>query len=55
MTEQELVTELTAAMRKADLDFQRVGGTTRHYVQDCLLPALYQRGLRVIRAVTPAA
>lgn len=31
---------LTAAMREADTNFVDVGGSTRHFVNDCLLPAL---------------
>lgn len=35
-----LVRRLTAAMREADEAFKSVGGSTRHYVRDCLLPIL---------------
>lgn len=40
-----IVKRLTAAMREADQTFARVGGSTRHHVQDCLLPILYRHGL----------
>jgi hypothetical protein len=39
-TEDELIRRLTAAMREADATFERVGGSTRHHVRDCLLPIL---------------
>ena len=38
---------LTAAMREADSVFQRVGGSTRHHVRDCLLPILGKHGLAI--------
>lgn len=41
---------LVAAMRKADVLFESGktgGGGTRHYLRDCLLPALEAEGLRV--------
>jgi hypothetical protein len=38
---------LTAAMREADALHERVGGGTRHYVRDCLLPTLAKHGLTV--------
>ena len=39
---------LTAAVREADQAFERVGGSTRHYVNDCLLPMLEAAGLSVV-------
>jgi hypothetical protein len=39
---------LTAAVWQADLDFERVGGSSRHYVRDCLLPALEAAKLKVV-------
>jgi hypothetical protein len=45
---------LTAAMREADKTFERVGGSTRHYVRDCLLPILEKHGLR-LTAAAPSA
>jgi len=35
-------------MREADQAFEKVGGATRHFVRDCLLPALEAEKLEVI-------
>src|SRR5687768_4282169 len=43
----ELVRRMTAAMREADKTFERVGGSTRHHVRDCLLPVLEKHGLEL--------
>lgn len=43
----ELIRRMTAAMREADETFERVGGSTRHHVRDCLLPVLSRHGLRL--------
>lgn len=48
----DIVQKLTAAMRKADLDFETVGGSSRHFVKECLLPALESEGLAVVEAGT---
>jgi hypothetical protein len=45
----DLLREFTAAMRAADECFERVGGSTRHYVRDCLWPELQKRGLTLTR------
>lgn len=45
--ERAIVVRLTAAMREADEQFERVGGSTRHHVRDCLLPVLEKHGLSV--------
>lgn len=45
----ELVRVLTDVMRKADRKFEKVGGSTRHHVRDCLIPELEQAGLAVVR------
>ena len=50
-----LVDSLTAAMREADETFQRVGGSTRHYVRDCLLPILWMHGITVTATPQPPA
>jgi hypothetical protein len=42
-----LIQRLTAAMREADETFQKVGGSTRHYVRDCLLPILEKHNLDI--------
>lgn len=36
---------ITRAVRTADVDFESVGGSSRHYVRECLLPALECEGL----------
>ena len=45
--EAEIVRRLTAAMREADRTFERVGGSTRHHIRDCLVPILGKHGLAV--------
>lgn len=45
------VAEVTAALREADRAFEKVGGSTRHHVRDCLFPALEKHGLLVVRAL----
>jgi hypothetical protein len=46
----EVVNAVTAAMREADRVFEKVGGSTRHHVRDCLLPVLNRNGWRVVKA-----
>lgn len=48
----ELIRRMTAAMREADKTFERVGGSTRHHVRDCLLPVLEKHGLELRLAPT---
>lgn len=48
MSGQELVSEITAAVRVADERFESVGGSSRHFVRECLLPALDEAGLEVV-------
>lgn len=45
--EAELIRRMTAAMREADRTFERVGGSTRHHVRDCLVPILSRHGLEL--------
>lgn len=45
--EDELLHRMTACMRKADEVFDKVGGSTRHHVRDCLLPLLPKYGLEL--------
>ena len=47
-TQAEIDDALTAALREADLAFEKAGGSTRHYVRECLHPALAARGLTVV-------
>ncbi len=49
----ELVRRLTECMRIADRDFERVGGSTRHHVRDCLIPQLEAAGLYVVAKAPP--
>lgn len=43
----DIARQLTQAVRNADRNFEKVGGSSRHYVHDCLLPALAEQGLEV--------
>jgi len=45
-----VVAAVTAIVREADLVFERVGGSSRHWVRDCFLPLLNQAGWVVTRA-----
>ena len=45
--ESEIIIRLTKAMREADESFESVGGSTRHYVRECLLPILSGHGLEL--------
>lgn len=47
----QIEARLTAAMREADATHERVGGGTRHYVRDCLLPILSRHGIGVVLIV----
>lgn len=51
----EIVKAMTRAMREADETFERVGGSTRHHVRDCLLPNLYKHGLVIALRAALAA
>lgn len=44
----DLEAKLTAAVREADLLFEKVGGSSRHYVRECLMPVLTTYKLRLI-------
>lgn len=48
MDEHELLKRITAAVRTADKNFERVGGSSRHWVRDCFLPELEQHDLRLV-------
>jgi hypothetical protein len=43
-----IVSRVTLAMRNADVRFDKVGGSTRHYVRDCFLPELEEAGLQLV-------
>lgn len=49
----ELVKELTRALRLADTRYQETGGSTRHYVNECLVGELERAGLAVVRLPPP--
>ncbi len=55
LTEAEVSVErrLTEAMREADRAFESVGGSTRHFVRDCLLPALEASHLAIVDGYVP--
>ena len=44
-----VVAKVTHAVRASDKVFQRVGGSSRHWVRDCFLPALAMRGIDLER------
>lgn len=48
--DEQLVTvaEFTEIMRQADRNFESVGGSTRHFVQDCLFPILAEKGIKIV-------
>lgn len=50
LNESEVASLLTEAMRAADQAFERIGGSTRHHVRECLVPELERMGLTVVRA-----
>jgi len=39
-----VVAALTLVVREADQVFERVGGSSRHWVRDCFLPTLNRHG-----------
>lgn len=53
MSDVKVARRLTEAMREADLAFETVGGSTRHFVNDCLLPALEAHHLAVVDGLVP--
>lgn len=55
MTKHELVAKITKVVRAADEEFKDVGGSTRHWVRDCLLPGLEEAGLQIVDTETIGA
>lgn len=47
----DVVAALTAVVREADQEFQRVGGSSRHWTRDCFLPLLNKAGFVIARAL----
>jgi hypothetical protein len=42
------IADFTELIREADRLFETVGGSTRHYVADCLLPLMEEKGMKLI-------
>lgn len=42
------IEEVTAVIREADGKFKSIGGSTRHYVSDLLIPMMQDAGLLII-------
>jgi len=47
INETELVVKLTGIVRECDERFEKVGGSSRHWVRDFFLPYIRQHGLDV--------
>lgn len=45
--EREIQFLVTRAVRRADRDFQKVGGSSRHWVRDFFLPYVHQEGIEL--------
>jgi hypothetical protein len=43
----KIINEVTAAVRASDDLFEKTGGTSRHWVRECFLPFLEERGLEI--------
>jgi len=48
-----MIDKLTEVVRKADEHFEKVGGSSRHWVRECFLPELEAAGLKVVSADWP--
>jgi len=49
-----IVNAITGIVRDADRTFERVGGSSRHWVRDCFLPMLNARGFVIVDALRSA-
>jgi hypothetical protein len=49
----EMIARITRAVRSADEHFKDVGGSTRHWVRECLLAALEEEGLEIVEKKPP--
>lgn len=49
LDETDLLRAVTEAVREADQLFEKSGGSSRHYVRECLLPTLAQAGLVIVK------
>ena len=45
-----LLDDITQAVREADEWFKKVGGSSRHWVDDCFMPMLKKQGLDIFKA-----
>lgn len=52
MTENQQIAIMTEIMREADKAFEKIGGGTRHYVRDLLIPMMKERGLCIVHLET---
>ena len=46
----QAVAVITNIIREADSIFEKVGGSSRHWVRDCLLPLLHKHDLIIVSA-----
>lgn len=46
--ENERIRILTQIARSADKCFEKIGGSSRHWVRDCFLPCAEKEGWRII-------
>jgi len=46
-----MLAKVTIAVQKADKAFETIGGSTRHWVRECFLPALEEAGLRIVESI----
>ena len=49
LSEEEELRIVTHVVRKADGTFEKVGGSSRHWVRECFLPELDEAGLMIVR------
>lgn len=54
MSEKNILQEMTAIMRDADVAFETAGGSTRHYLRDVLFPLMEKNGLKIVSGESPA-
>ncbi len=49
----DLIARITAAVRVADQRFESSGGSSRHWVRECLLPTLEEHRLVIVDQLVP--
>lgn len=52
-TDEKLIPRITKAVRIADERFQSLGGSSRHWVIECLIPELELEGLKIVEKEKP--